>query len=471
MKNFTQKWILTVVALLVFVLTIKAQQVTVNVPTDFADVNLALIDLKKGTMVDVTDLLIIVAQSDIKTGANFGNFGRAVKVTVKGAGAGKTIIRGYADDEAMPFLGENAGKRFFNQNQPGDEGSEFIFQDLTFKRWGYGNGNGGAVLNFTGGGQTATFINCHFEQIQAQRGAVVNSENSTVIFDNCFITSSTSFDRNFMTGLIGVKGGTLKVSNTTFMSNIRNPATLGVNFDEEGEKRKGGILSLESSDVANLTFEMTNCTFVNNQTVTLASDVIQPMVSFFPETGTINATLQGNMMIGNRRAGKDNDVDIYIDNMDNITWTSSNNAMNKALKHVTGSFISAEIPGFDANEAYTYLHENILFEMDNNLPKILVDENGVNYVSYQGLSTSTKSFNDLNVSVYPNPSEGNFNVLLPVNLTSAYYEVFNSLGTLIKNGRFNESNLRIDLTDANKGIYILRIKNNGKLFSQKLIIE
>ena len=474
-ERFTLKSILTVITALLFVVNINAQQKTVNVPGDYTNVNKALIAIKKGNLVDFDDITIMVAEGDIKEGSKFGPVRRKIKITIAGAGAGKTFITGYGDFEPMPAPGED-GKHFFSNAGDENEGSEFIFKDLTFKRWGLGTEIGGAVLNTMGKDQKASFINCHFIEIQAEKGAIIHAgPANTVIFDNCFISRCTSIDRNGMNGLINLSnGGTLKISNTTFMSNLRNPVTLGDLANEEGEKRKAGVISLGNSEGSTLNFEMTNCVFVNNQTVAEASNVIQPMISFFPLEGTIVAKMEKNMMIGNLRAGKENDVDIYIDNMDKITWTNSNNVLNKALKRVDTegvvSFLPAEIPGSSINTEYTYTHANILFEMEGNLPKILVDDQGVNYVSYSGV-VGLKNFNKESIGIYPNPSRDAFNILVPQNLSNAYYEVYTSLGKLVKKGRFNSNNLTIDLSDSNKGLYILRIDDNGRYLSRKLMLN
>jgi len=474
-KDFTLKSILTVMAIILSVSGMYAQD-TLRVPDEYANVRHALFALKGGDKTDVTDAVILVAEGDIKTTASFGNIRRAVKVTVIGAGADKTFISGYDEFEGMPFPGEG-GRRFLNQNEDSNAGSEFIFKDLGFKRWGFGDGNGGAVVNLLGVDQKITFINCHFENIQAEKGAIVQSNRieNTVTFENCFITNCTSIDRGGMNGLINVSAGALKISNTTFMSNVRNPVTNGDFADEEREARKAGVISLESSADNPLTFEMTDCAFVNNQTVADASDVIQPMISIYPVDGSVTAKLEGNIMIGNLRDGKANDVDIYIDDMDKITWENSDNVLNRSLKREAAeseNFVPGEIPGVTESADFTYTHESIMFEMDGDLPKILVDENGVNYVTYEGSGTvGTRITKDMNIKVYPNPSGGMFHVMLPQQLTAANYKVYNSVGALVKSGLLNSNNQVIDMTGSNRGIYILNLDRGGQNIARKLVIE
>lgn len=476
-KTFTKGGFLASMAIFLLVSGINAQTATLRVPEEYAHVRDALFALKGGNMTHVTDALILVGEGNIRTTAGFGNIRRAVKVTVQGAGADKTIISGWEDADPLPDIG-SGGRRFFNQNEDTNAGSEFIFKDLTFKKWGFGDGNGGAVLNLTGINQKATFINCHFEQIQAEKGAIIisNKVSNVVTFENCFFKDVVSFDRGGMNGMIYVNGGTLVISNSTFMSNSRNPVTAGESFNEERGVRKAGVISLESYLDAPLGFAMTNCTFVNNQTTAAAGDFIQPMISFYPQDGAMEVDLKGNMMIGNLRAGKENDVDIYVDNMDKITWVNSANVMNRALKRVVDgeneSFVPAGIPGFLANADYNYTHSSILFEMENDLPKILVDEFGVNYVKYNGqnVGIGNKADNST-ITAYPNPSNGFFNILAPHDLKQANYEVYNSIGGLVKRGMLTDDHFIINLSDSNRGLYILRISSGSQNFSQRLIVK
>lgn len=474
-KIFTLKSILTAAALCIIMLGANAQD-TLRVPEDYSNVRHALFALKGGDKTTVTDAVILVAEGDIVTTASFGNIRRAVKVTVIGAGAGKTVISGYGEFEGLPFPGEG-GRRFLNQNEDSNAGCEFIFKDLTFKKWGFGDGNGGAVVNLLGINQKVSFINCHFDQIQGEKGAIIQSNRAenTVIFENCFISNCTSIDRGGMNGLIHVSAGNLKVSNTTFMSNIRNPVTSGEWADEEREALKAGMISLEGSGETATAFELTNSSFVNNQTVPEASDAIQPVISFYPLAGTISAKLKGNVMICNVRDGKANDVDIYINNMEKITWENSDNVLNRSLKREdveSENFLAAEIPGTTESADFTYIHENIQFEMDGDLPKILVDEHGVNYVSHSaGGTVGLRLTDELSVNVYPNPSTGVINVQLPQPFSEGRYDVYSLAGAKVLSGLIDGNKQVIDMSGTHKGLYILNISGNGMNVSHRVVIR
>jgi hypothetical protein len=60
-----------------------------------------------------------------------------------------------------------------------------------------------------------------------------------------------------------------------------------------------------------------------------------------------------------------------------------------------------------------------------------------------------------NVHIAPNPSQGNFNVILK-DFSKGKYEVFNNLGNLINCSNFDESEFSIDLSSAPSGIYFVK---------------
>jgi hypothetical protein len=287
-----------------------------------------------------------------------------------------------------------------------------------------------------------------------------------------------SHDRGAMQGIIYKKGGTLIITNTTFMSNIRNVATTGLENDTDRGSKRAGVISLESSAAGNLNFVMEKCIFVDNKTTEAGKDTIQPMISFYPTDGIIEASMAGNIMIGNGRDGKDNDVDLYIDNLEGVTWSNSGNVMNKVVKHMVDgevhSYVAAEIPECDINCDYTYTHQDISFGMDGELPEILTDDFGVKYVGFVDWvdpNIGIQNKGGMQISTFPNPSSGIFSVNLPGYANHANYDIYTTTGKLVKSGVITSQNSEIDMTGSNYGIYILKVNSKSTNYFQKIIIN
>lgn len=71
------------------------------------------------------------------------------------------------------------------------------------------------------------------------------------------------------------------------------------------------------------------------------------------------------------------------------------------------------------------------------------------------------------VSIYPNPSQGQFNVIL--NKADATIKVYNSLGTLVLTREKATKNELIELNV--KGLYIIEVESDGKLYTRRLVIQ
>jgi hypothetical protein len=79
------------------------------------------------------------------------------------------------------------------------------------------------------------------------------------------------------------------------------------------------------------------------------------------------------------------------------------------------------------------------------------------------------------MSIYPNPSNGVFNFRLVQALDQdVKLSVFDIQGKLLNSKVINGNNLReenIDLTGAEKGIYLLKVETGSKVYTRKLQID
>ena len=79
-----------------------------------------------------------------------------------------------------------------------------------------------------------------------------------------------------------------------------------------------------------------------------------------------------------------------------------------------------------------------------------------------------------NLKIFPNPSNGHVNISNIQNIELKSIEIYSVLWTLVKqiHVRQNSSKLNLDLSQFNKGMYLLKVLNkNGVSHTQKLVID
>ncbi|MDE5574384.1 MAG: chitobiase/beta-hexosaminidase C-terminal domain-containing protein [Bacteroidales bacterium] len=83
-----------------------------------------------------------------------------------------------------------------------------------------------------------------------------------------------------------------------------------------------------------------------------------------------------------------------------------------------------------------------------------------------GDSTAVEGKELAGVSIYPNPTDGEFSVVAPAN---ANVEIFNAAGVLVKRMTVAEGNVQVRLN--NSGIYFVRVRANGQMAVKKVVIR
>ncbi|MEI8136183.1 MAG: T9SS type A sorting domain-containing protein [Bacteroidota bacterium] len=82
-----------------------------------------------------------------------------------------------------------------------------------------------------------------------------------------------------------------------------------------------------------------------------------------------------------------------------------------------------------------------------------------------------ENLNILNaISVFPNPSNGVFNITLSLTSDNINYVVTNILGSTISSGKFNTSK-NVDLSSQAKGIYFITFETKGNKITKKIVID
>jgi hypothetical protein len=84
-------------------------------------------------------------------------------------------------------------------------------------------------------------------------------------------------------------------------------------------------------------------------------------------------------------------------------------------------------------------------------------------------NTAIGTAKNLEVMVYPNPSNGRFNVMMP-NLNEGSFKVFDATGRAVRSGLLNSENV-IDLSGNKAGIYLLQLKVGDKTTVTRLMVK
>ena len=88
-------------------------------------------------------------------------------------------------------------------------------------------------------------------------------------------------------------------------------------------------------------------------------------------------------------------------------------------------------------------------------------------------TTLVKSSTNLAFEVYPNPSNGLFNVTLSSAVSGGKLEVFEITGRSIRKFHFanDANNLTIDITNMPASIYFIKVSSGQKTFTQKVLVK
>ena len=75
---------------------------------------------------------------------------------------------------------------------------------------------------------------------------------------------------------------------------------------------------------------------------------------------------------------------------------------------------------------------------------------------------------DEDLCVYPNPNYGSFKIIMPdcIKQETAYYELYDINGVLVKNAKLYGNETEIDIGNTSAGIYLLKIINGEDVMSK-----
>jgi hypothetical protein len=81
-----------------------------------------------------------------------------------------------------------------------------------------------------------------------------------------------------------------------------------------------------------------------------------------------------------------------------------------------------------------------------------------------------KDIEKKNITARPNPATNMFTVDLDETGT-AQVQLFNLVGQLVYSENTNNSSISVDVNNYNSGVYMLKIVQNGKVYTSKVIVR
>ena len=98
---------------------------------------------------------------------------------------------------------------------------------------------------------------------------------------------------------------------------------------------------------------------------------------------------------------------------------------------------------------------------------MFVDSVSFTYTS-TSLSLEDTSLTDL--KIYPNPSSGDFLTISTAEQGDKYVKLFNVTGQMVMNTKLVQDQ-KLNISSLSSGFYIIEVSINGRLDTQKLVVE
>lgn len=151
------------------------------------------------------------------------------------------------------------------------------------------------------------------------------------------------------------------------------------------------------------------------------------------------------------------------------TYDSSNNLITQLNK--TWNITNNQWKNTGKSHSYFDSNNFITYEVGDSYKSdgITIDSrDSVVYYFHAVVGVKELKSNNKNISIYPNPSKGIFNINSSNTINSI--EVYNIIGTLISKPELSLNN-QIDLSSLSKGMYFLKVFDSIQYHTEKIIIE
>lgn len=197
-----------------------------------------------------------------------------------------------------------------------------------------------------------------------------------------------------------------------------------------------------------------------------------------PGDGGIN----GNVTKEPQFAGTVDPQRSIVENVSIILFDESQMPIQYYSTNATGDF---EFPSLEFGTYHVYIdlpgHDNAFFTVVLDKDNPTVDDLNFNIdkgrIFTNNSTSSTKDFEAISeFRIFPNPSPGNVQIFINSSLSgNADLSVSDVSGRLIQHQPINLSNgtqtIRLDLTDADGGVYFVRLIDGNRSISKRLIIK
>jgi hypothetical protein len=164
---------------------------------------------------------------------------------------------------------------------------------------------------------------------------------------------------------------------------------------------------------------------------------------------------QTGLMYGSGR-GTNEDCSFYYYG---LNWDTGDVEFSHYLGEESSSFLSTPWNDAGVNNVIDEFG-NIYFSGDGALVKIGIFD--------QSTSISEQD-SELNISIYPNPSNGLFNIKHPSEDIS--FRIHSITGKLIEEGHLNSNISLIDITSQENGVYIIEFIHKKTIMTRKLVVK
>lgn len=228
-----------------------------------------------------------------------------------------------------------------------------------------------------------------------------------------------------------------------------DPDTSVANFTASNANYEDGFIALYNTDLelqwinhyaGNINFGNSSLSFMNNELTAVGS--IAGSIDF-----------GNNILLSATGSGAQ---PFYI-KLNNLGVTQSGFILNG-----TGKFDTYEQLGINTAACTGYIVGAT--DMDPTIVTLSLNTSNTNYftaVYYNNTPTSKKEgFETEAIQIYPNPTNDEFNVLVPINLIGTSYTITNALGNVVFKQKIQHSIDKIDTSILSKGIYFIAFDSN-----------